>query len=65
MGPQFFQTYMGKKFYERTMPKLVEEAAENEKKMGELKTALDEQSKAIKELTIALYQLTETLKWSR
>ncbi len=40
-GPEFFQTLMGKRFYEGTMPSLVRELNTLNKNLGRIAAALD------------------------
>lgn len=47
MGPEFFQTVMGHRFYDSTMPNLVEAIEKNAKAMNRLAAAMEENNKLL------------------
>ena len=63
MGLHFYETILGRRFYESTMPGLKNAAEKNAESLGTYAAALTEHTQAIRELTDAIRALEERLRW--
>ncbi len=61
----FFNTVMGKRFYEGTMPGIKNAIEQNNRETEELRKTVSELKEQVGELTRAVYDLTEQLKWTK
>lgn len=61
----FFATVMGKRFYEGTMPAIKAAIEKNNAETEELRKTVSELNGQVAELTKALQDLSERIRWSR
>ena len=62
---QFFETVMGKRFFEGTVPRIADALEERNKILKEQNALLRDQNKLRESQLEALEKIAETIKWYR
>ena len=65
MGPNFFETGMGRSFYMNHVPALIKTLEEGTCQIKRANDLKEKQIAAVKEQTEAIRDLIDTLKWNR